>query len=669
MSRHAGRALIAGSVLLAGVFGGATVVSAQEEAPSTLVMRAVNTTQRDESTIDFLYTGPAADVDSLTLTENGNAVEPSSVEAIPSGDPAKGIVFVVDISTPMDTSGTLLAARETITTWIDDAPDGTQFAVVAAGSKASVQQDLTASKGSAKDAVESLGPEDIPAGAIWGSIRVGAAALAFKPDLQPNIVVIAGSNDDVTPDQQAPAQGAVFSSGAAVFATAYTGDGMRAGGLKSLVGRAGGLYSAVEDASLVPPSVEAGRAAVTDQQYRITFSSLTAEQQATDEQAATDAAEGGEEPVAVVDDQAAEFELSVGSETAAGTVVLGGDAVGQANLTPTKLESGGGIGFLQGGLGLALAVLVTLAACILLAYGVTSIFVQDDTLSNALQPYSDMYGSTDDDDDGQNRTALMQRAVALTEQVAESQGYLGRVEASLERAALPLRAGEAIFFYAGGILLATLLGIVLTKSLLGALVVGGISAMLPIAVVNYKASARRKKFLSLLPDTLQLLSGTLRAGYSLMQGVEAVSTEVEDPMGVELRRVVTESRLGRPLEEALESTAERMDSPDFSWAVMAIRIQREVGGNLSELLLTVADTMVQRERLRRDVATLTAEGRLSAIILGLLPVGLGIVMYLLNPAYISKLWTTGLGLGLFIGAIFAMLIGFFWMKKIITIEI
>ena len=87
-------------------------------------------------------------------------------------------------------------------------------------------------------------------------------------------------------------------------------------------------------------------------------------------------------------------------------------------------------------------------------------------------------------------------------------------------------------------------------------------------------------------------------------------------MGRELRRVVTENRLGRPLEEALDAVAERMDSDDFAWAVMAIRIQREVGGNLAELLLTVADTMTQRERLRRDVATLTAEGKISAMVLG-----------------------------------------------------
>src|SRR5690606_30724328 len=140
-------------------------------------------------------------------------------------------------------------------------------------------------------------------------------------------------------------------------------------------------------------------------------------------------------------------------------------------------------------------------------------------------------------------------------------------------------------------------------------------AFVPIAVVNLLARRRRATFMAQLPDTLQLLSGTLRAGYSLMQGVEAVSQEADDPMGLELRRVVTEARLGRPLEDALDGTAERMGSPDFGWAVMAIRIQREVGGNLSELLLTVAETMIARERLRRDIRALTAEGRVSAIVL------------------------------------------------------
>src|SRR5690606_3287497 len=186
---------------------------------------------------------------------------------------------------------------------------------------------------------------------------------------------------------------------------------------------------------------------------------------------------------------------------------------------------------------------------------------------------------------------------------------------------------------------------------------------------NFLAARRRKQFVALLPDTLQLLASTLRAGFSLMQGVEAVSTEVSEPMGRELRRVVTEARLGRPLEESLEAVAERMGSPDFAWAVMAIRIQREVGGNLAELLVTVADTMVERERLRRDVDALTAEGRVSAIVLGILPFGIGLFIMGANPGYMDPLFEETMGRIMLFGALILMGVGFVWMKKTIEVEI
>jgi tight adherence protein B len=313
-----------------------------------------------------------------------------------------------------------------------------------------------------------------------------------------------------------------------------------------------------------------------------------------------------------------------------------------------------------------------LAAVAFFVYALVLLFVPDNSLSNVLQPYDGFAADSEFDDEGSSaiaKSALLQRAVELTEQVAESQGYLSRAEASLERANLPLRAGEALFFYVALVLVATLIALLLTKSLIGGIVILVIAALVPPAIINFLASRRRRAFMYQLPDTLQLLSGTLRAGYSLMQGVEAVSQEVDDPMGIELRRVVTEARLGRPLEESLDSAAERMNSPDFAWAVMAIRIQREVGGNLAELLLTVAETMTARERLRRDVRTLTAEGRMSAIVLGILPIGLGAVMFVINPEYMSQLYKTGLGITLLIAAGVSMGIGFFWMKKIINIEI
>jgi tight adherence protein B len=193
--------------------------------------------------------------------------------------------------------------------------------------------------------------------------------------------------------------------------------------------------------------------------------------------------------------------------------------------------------------------------------------------------------------------------------------------------------------------------------------------VVPVGLLNFIAGRRRRKFASQLPDMLQLLAGSLRAGYSLLQGVDAVALEVSDPMGQELRRVLAEARLGRPLEDALDDAAERMSSPDFSWAVMAVGIQREVGGNLAELLDTVAETMIQRERLRREVKSLTAEGRVSAIILGLLPVGLGVMMFAINRAYIEKLFNTGIGQVMLGGSTVLALAGFIWMKKIVEIEI
>jgi tight adherence protein B len=246
---------------------------------------------------------------------------------------------------------------------------------------------------------------------------------------------------------------------------------------------------------------------------------------------------------------------------------------------------------------------------------------------------------------------------------------LTRVEGALERANLPLRAAEAMFFYVAAAVVVALLAIVITRSPFLVLIVVAIVAMIPPAALSFLSNRRKRQFETMLPDTLQLLSGTLRAGYSMMQGVEAVSQEVSEPMGRELRRVVTEARLGRPLEESLDAVAERMDSPDFGWAVMAIRIQREVGGNLSELLMTVAETMTQRERLKRDVKSLTAEGRISAYVLAVLPVALGFAMYVLNPEYMSVLFDETIGKIALGGGILMMVGGFLWMQAIVKIDV
>jgi len=350
--------------------------------------------------------------------------------------------------------------------------------------------------------------------------------------------------------------------------------------------------------------------------------------------------------------------------------------VGAASLAPV-IDSGGGVLGVLGNPAMKwVIVLLGVLAVTLLVWGIVSIVVPDnDNLVSRLEAYEDPYGERAEAesfapvDDSHATVPIIRRAVDLTGDLADRRGITDKLEAQLERANLPLRAAEALFFLFAVTVILTIGTFAITRNPIVALIAAAVTLMVPQALLSMRIRRRQKAFVNQLPDMLTLLAGTLRAGYSIGQGFESVSTEISEPMGRELRRVVTESRLGRPLEEALEAVGERMQSSDFAWAVMAIRIQREVGGNLAELLLTVADTMTQRERLRRDVSTLTAEGRMSAIIIGLLPPGLCAVMWVMNPEYIKELFTPGLGYILLGVAVVMMGIGFAWMKKTVTIEV
>jgi tight adherence protein B len=201
------------------------------------------------------------------------------------------------------------------------------------------------------------------------------------------------------------------------------------------------------------------------------------------------------------------------------------------------------------------------------------------------------------------------------------------------------------------------------------LILGAVVGALPFVYVTRKRDARLKQFERQLPDTLSLLSGAMRAGFSFMQGLETVADESSGAMRRELQRVFTEARLGRALEDALEETAKRMKSSDLEWAVMAIRIQREVGGNLASLLDTVADTMTKRERLRREIKTLTAEGRFSGLIVSLFPAAFGLFLFTTNRDYIDMLFSETIGIVAVIGAIASTAVGWLWIRKIMRIEV
>jgi tight adherence protein B len=175
--------------------------------------------------------------------------------------------------------------------------------------------------------------------------------------------------------------------------------------------------------------------------------------------------------------------------------------------------------------------------------------------------------------------------------------------------------------------------------------------------------------LAQLPDTWQLIAGSLSAGYSMPQAIDTVVREGSQPISGEFNRALVEARLGVPLEDAMEGIADRMKSKDFACVVMAIRIQREVGGNLAELLTTVSGTLRERETLRRQVKVLSAEGRLSAWILGLLPPVFALYLALAQPSYLKPLVTEALGWLLLAVGLVLLAVGALWMRKAVKVEV
>jgi tight adherence protein B len=263
---------------------------------------------------------------------------------------------------------------------------------------------------------------------------------------------------------------------------------------------------------------------------------------------------------------------------------------------------------------------------------------------------------------------VLRRVAELLSGVAEDRGLRPAIENKLVRAALPVGTGEFLLFAVAGIGVLGLAGLFLggILGLIMGLVVGLVA---PAAVLQMLVERRSRRFAAQLPDVLKLIAGSLRAGFSLLQGLDAVVEQVSDPIQRELRRALAAARLGAPLEDALAEAADRVGSQDFAWTVMAIRIQREVGGNLAQILDTVWDTMIQRQRLRREVRTLTAEGRMSAIILVALPVVLGGFIYLVNRPYIHQLFASLGGQVMLLGAVLLELVGTWWMYRTIQIEI
>ena len=238
---------------------------------------------------------------------------------------------------------------------------------------------------------------------------------------------------------------------------------------------------------------------------------------------------------------------------------------------------------------------------------------------------------------------------------------------ALENAGLRLSQADFLLLVIIGAFVGGLVGLVVAGPLLAILLVLA-APFVGHLVLGFLAGKRRAKFDDQLGDTLQLLSGSLRAGHSILRAIDAAATESQAPTSEEMRRVISETSLGRDLLASLNDTAERMKNEDFVWISQAIQINREVGGNLAEVMDQVNETIRERSEIKGHIKSLAAEGKFSAYILMALPIGIVVMLMLVSPGYMDKMFTTLLGGIMVVASVILMTIGGLWMRKIIDLK-
>ena len=239
--------------------------------------------------------------------------------------------------------------------------------------------------------------------------------------------------------------------------------------------------------------------------------------------------------------------------------------------------------------------------------------------------------------------------------------------AMLERAGVKVPLQDFVLLVIAGSLVAGAAGFVLSGPLVGVPLAIAVPVISRVAL-NVLASRRRSAFADQLDDSLQLIASSLRAGHSLLQAIASVAREAEEPTKDEFARILNETRVGRELSVALDETSARMASDDFVWVTQAIAINREVGGNLAEVLDGVGHTIRERNQIRGQVKALSAEGKLSAYVLMALPIGVVLFLAMANPDYIGKLVENLAGYVMIGVCVLLMIVGALWLRKVVSFK-
>lgn len=624
---------------------------AQESEASVTIREAV-LDDDGATTVTVSVAGSAIDgevpAEAFSVTEDGEPVEGLDITPLRESVEAEPVVVMITFDTSGSTEGEPLANAQAAASDFVDAvvPAGVQVGLVAFSDTAQLEVAPTADAGQLRSAIAGL--EASGETSLHDAVIVSARTLQ-NFDGQRSIVVFSDGADTAS---EATVDGAVVAAHtveAAVTAVALQTGELDVAALQELADATGGRLLTVDDAASLQSAFESVAQDLTSQ-YVLTYEGF---------------ATGAEEIDLTVS-------LTVdGVEASDQARVLSPRT--QATAGEPRVVSGSPSLFtndavLFGALGVAFVGLLLFLFVLIVPRG-------DRRVSRTLQRGMRMYdraGERAMPTDAATRLAsasVTQGAVRLVSRVPRPAGYDEQLQLKLDRAGWQLRSTEFTAARVGLGLIGFVVGWGLLASVLMGLVVAVVLVFLPSLLLDGRVAARQARFLEQLPDTLQLIAGALKAGYGIMQAIDTVVKEAPEPTASEFSRVLTESRLGLPLEDSLEAMAQRTGSEDFGWVVVAINIQRRVGGNLAELLDTVADTLRERQMVRRQIKTLSAEGRLSAIILVAMPFVIALYLFTVNRAYLSILFERTVGQIMMAGAVVLMILGVAWMRKLIDIDV
>lgn len=628
--------------------------AALQAAAEEVVLVDVNLAQYDDNGQVTIVTEfrniDEFDPEQMVISQDGVVIDGFEVLEIEDSSVQVGVVLAIDVSGSMADFEALEAAKQAAIQFVNQKRAQDSIALVTFSDEVNFLVPFTDNARTVTARIAELEP--LGGTAFYDAVVRSSQLYAAAPDLQPHVIVLTDGDDSSSQATLDEAIAAVAEREVRVFGIALETGGLVTEPIEQIAAASNGLYLATTD----PEQLDA----LYDQIRRELNNKVVLRFNAT-QNIPTDVT------------FAVQYENLRSSELVAVPGFVRAEVVDPVR--PDRELAAPEPYVITSNLPAPAVVLRTIAA---LAVGIATLAVgwilfgpkeesQQDQLRRRLATFE--RSPAQEQRKGIFQVGLLRGLSDRAESLAQRRGILHSVNAALEQANIALRPGEAI---ALGLIVAVLLGGLVgafsSNALLGVLVTM-IAFILVLVVLNLLGRREKSKFEDQLPDTLTLLATSLRAGYSLLQAIEAVAAEAPLPTGREFGRAITEIRLGQPVVDALQGIADRTQSDDFAWAVMAIEIQREVGGNLSEVLNTVADTMLQRNRLRREVKALTAEGRISAYVLSAMPFGLFAFLYVSNRDYLEPLLTSVVGLGALVGGLVFMAAGIFWMIKIVDIEI